>query len=763
MKFFYRTLILIIVTFQIFPAQELSIKGKVYASDNQKPLDNVSIVIPELFLRTETNLAGEYTIKNIPPGLYTVRFSRLGYKEIIKNITLKKNNDNSLNVYLKSTPIELGEAKVISSRTDKLIKEIPIPLELIDSREIDEGNAQTVSDLMNEKPGISVIKDSPWGTAVSVRGIGKQNVVYLIDGSRIETSTNHSGGLSLFNLYDIQSIEVVKGGLSSLYGTGATGGVINIISKKISNSQNFFFNGEVTSEYANVNNKVGNNLLLRAGDKYWSLKFSGAFRNANDTQTPNGTLANSSFKDKSMSILTEVYPVKDLSIKINYQNFKAWDVGIPGGAPFPKNAIAKYINASRELFSGTIKIKNFFKGNTNTSLKLYRQTINRDVELKPNKKVVVKPGAKHTTIGVMLKTEWIINNNNYLIGGTDIWQREYSGYRTKNIIPLNKIIADKPLPDSKSKHIGFFVQDEIHLLKKKLKLTLGGRYDFINITNKATNNPTYILVNGNKIIPPPNPIASYKESDVNNKSFSGNIGILYSLIKNIDITLNAAYTFRSPSLEERFQFIDLGAVQYLGNPNLETERGTFFDLGLRIWREKVSFKINGFINSFSNLVVDQIKIPDSLYQKENVGKAKLFGFDANIQYNFYNNYVTYISAAYVEGKDLGTNGYLPQIPPLNGKIGFKIPIKNIMNIDFSASVYSAKNKVAKNERTTSGYTYYDLRISSVKIGLSKFNIKLFGGIENIFNKEYRNHLSTYRGIISAEAGRNIYLKVKVIF
>jgi len=333
---------------------------------------------------------------------------------------------------------------------------------------------------MDSKPGLTVVKDSPWGTAVSVRGIGKQNLVYLIDGSRIETSTNHSGGLSLFNMYDIQNIEVVKGGLSSLYGTGATGGVINIISKQISNSDNFFFNGEVTSEYANVNNKLGNNLLLRAGDKYWSVKLSGSFRNANDTQTPSGKLANSSFHDKSLSLLAAVYPMKNLSLKINYQNFKAWDVGIPGGAPFPKKAFAKYLNASRELLSGIINIKNLFKGNTNTSIKFYRQTINRDVELKPNAKVIVQPGAEHTTLGFLLKTEWVLNNNNYLIAGTDIWQRAYDGYRTKKIIPLNKIIADKPLPDSKAKNIGLFIQDEIHLLKKKIKLTLGGRYDFIN-------------------------------------------------------------------------------------------------------------------------------------------------------------------------------------------------------------------------------------------------------------------------------------------
>jgi hemoglobin/transferrin/lactoferrin receptor protein len=762
-KIISKVLVIIIINIQILFAQTMFVKGKVLNSNTQKPLVNVNVIIPELLLRTETNLNGNYILKNVPLGKYTIKFSRLGFKKVTKKITITDKRKNVINASLQTSPIQLGEAKVISSRTDKLVREIPIPIEFIDAVKIDKNIKLTVSDLMNNEPGITVAKDSPWGTAVNIRGLSKQNIVYLIDGNRIETSTNIAGGLSLLDMSDIQSIEIVKGGLSSLYGTGATGGVVNLISKQISSSENFYFNGAITSSYSNVNNGTGNNLLLIASDKYWALKISGSFRNADDAQTPSGKLTNSSFNDKSISASLAIFPMENMNVKIDYQKFKAWDVGIPGGAPFPKNATAKYLNADREMFSGIIKIKNLLPGMTNTSLKFYRQLINRDVELLPNATVVVKPGATHTTIGALLKAEWIINNNNYLVGGLDVWQREYNGYRTKNIKPLKKIIADKPVPDSKFKNIGFFIQDEIHLLKNELKLTLGGRYDFINITNEATNNPNYILVNGNKIIPPANPLASYKESNVNNKSFSGNIGILYSLLNNIDITLNTAYTFRSPSLEERFQFIDLGAIQYLGNPNLEPEQGTFFDLGLRVWKEKVSFKINGFLNLFNNLVVDQIKIVDSLYQKENVGRAKLLGFDASLQYNFYKNYVTYFSAAYVEGKDTEQDKYLPQIPPFNGKFGLQIPIKNIFTIDVSASTYAGQNKVAEKENTTSGYTYFDLGINSEKINLGSFNIQIFTGIENIFNKEYKNHLSTYRGINLVEPGRNIYVKIKVNF
>ncbi len=762
MKTIFQILLIINLSSYILIAQT-NITGKVLSMEENKPLQNVSVIIPELFIRTETNSNGNYTFNNISNGSYVIKFVRLGYKEKEEKIAVKNNKNLILNVALKTSPIELGEAKVISSRTNRLIKEIPIPIEFIDSKKINKGINITVAGLMNNEPGITISKDSPWSTAINVRGLSKQNLVYLIDGNRIETSTNIAGGLSMFDLADIQSIEIVKGGLSSLYGSGATGGVVNIISKQISNSNKFYFNGVVTGAYSNVNQGTTNNILLRAGDKFWAVKISAGYRNAGDTETPSGKLVNSSFNDKNFSVAAAVYPFENLSVKINYQNFKAWDVGIPGGAPFPLKATAKYLNADRELISGIINIKNLMSGLTNTSLKIYRQVIGRDVELIPNPKVVVKPGATHYTNGALLKTEWIVNKNNYLIAGLDLWQREYNGYRTKTIKPLKKIIADKPVPDSKFRNAGLFLQDEIHLANKKLKFTLGGRYDFINITNKETNNPNYVLVNGNKIIPPANPLASYKESNINNKSFSGNFGVLYSLLNYVDFAFNAAYTFRSPSLEERFQFIDLGAIQYIGNPNLQPERGSFFDLGLRIWKEKFSFKLNGFINLFNNLVVDKIKIPDSLYQKENVGKAKLTGFDASLEYNFYKNYVIYLSAAYVEGKDIKQDEYLSQIPPFNGKIGFTIPIKNILNFNFSSTIFLTQNKVSKKETKKPGYTYFDISLNSKKFNFRKIAIQLFTGIENVFNKKYRNHLSTYRGISLVEPGRNIYAKLKISF
>ncbi|MBK6681251.1 MAG: TonB-dependent receptor [Ignavibacteriales bacterium] len=71
--------------------------------------------------------------------------------------------------------------------------------------------------------------------------------------------------------------------------------------------------------------------------------------------------------------------------------------------------------------------------------------------------------------------------------------------------------------------------------------------------------------------------------DENNYSWSLNIASLYKLTKDHHITFNFGKSFRAPSLEERFQFLDLGGLVKLGDPALEPEEGWFYDFGYRYY------------------------------------------------------------------------------------------------------------------------------------------------------------------------------------
>ncbi len=742
-------------------AQSGKLNGRVFDNETKQPLDGATILIEQTKSVVVSDDKGNFLFESVRPGKYKINFSRLGYETVAKEIEITDKGVENLEVGMTKAVLPLGETVVVSARTFSVKNELPLPIETVDAEAIEKNVDFTVSDFAGAEPGVNLIRDGIWAAAVNIRGLSKQNVVYQVDGNRIETSTNIAAGLSLIDVNDISKIEIVKGGLSSLYGTGATGGVVNIFTKTASYSNGFQFGGSLISGYSGVNEGTSNGMNLTASSNNWKAKISGSYRKAGDTRIPDGTLTNSGFTDYSFSASAGFLITDKLSVKGDYQKFEAKDVGLPGGAPFPQNSTASYPLSSRELFSGEIEYANVSESFLKLKLRGYRQFIRREAEIIANPNVTVAPSADHTTIGALLQSDWLFGRNHYVIAGIDSWQRKYEGERTKTIKSLNKIIVDKPVPNSSFANLGFFAQDEIRLTEMKLNVTLGGRYDFIFVKSDETQNPNYIISDGNVIVPPPDPDASYAAADVTNKSFSGNVGLLYGITDALSLSFNSAYAFRSPSLEERFQYIDLGGIVYLGNPELQPEKSISFDLGARYNSNRLRLSVNGFANFFNDLVIDDVAIPDSLYRKENVGEARLVGFELSGDYNFYSDFVFSASLSFVEGLNTLTDEYLPQMPPLNGRAGLRFPVANLFDVDFTAVFFADQNKTAPNENRTPGYTFYNVEFSSRALDLSLAKLKIYVGAENIFDRSYKNHLSTYRDYSLTEPGRNIYAKVKI--
>ena len=89
----------------------------------------------------------------------------------------------------------------------------------------------SLSNVLASEPGIAMGSDGVWSTSINIRGLSENRLVTLIDGNRIETATDLTASLSMVDVNDIERVEVIKGAQSSLYGTGAMGGIVNIITK----------------------------------------------------------------------------------------------------------------------------------------------------------------------------------------------------------------------------------------------------------------------------------------------------------------------------------------------------------------------------------------------------------------------------------------------------------------------------------------------------------------------------------------------------
>jgi outer membrane receptor for ferrienterochelin and colicins len=137
---------------------------------------------------------------------------------------------------VNQTEGDVGEIKVVTStKTERTIDEVPVMVEVITREELEAANVQTIQDALNYVTGVK----SPSGSgslgygegAVQIRGMEERHTLILIDGQRFYGG-HDSVSLQSISVEMVEQIEIVKGPVSSLYGSDAMGGVINIITKK---------------------------------------------------------------------------------------------------------------------------------------------------------------------------------------------------------------------------------------------------------------------------------------------------------------------------------------------------------------------------------------------------------------------------------------------------------------------------------------------------------------------------------------------------
>ena len=147
----------------------------------------------------------------------------------------------------------------------------------------------------------------------------------------------------------------------------------------------------------------------------------------------------------------------------------------------------------------------------------------------------------------------------------------------------------------------------------------------------------------------------------------------------------------------------------------------------------------------------------------NVSRALLYGFDYNFEYNFLSGFVLYGTGSFVRGRDTETGTDLPLIPPLKGRLGIRYTYYKIGSAELIVTGASKQTRIAENEQETDGYIRLDMALSSDKIKLGETGLQVFAGIDNILDKKYTNHLSTNRGSISIEPGRNFFVRLNFSF
>lgn len=614
---------------------------------------------------------------------------------------------------MAATNPEIDTMVVTASGFSQQIKEAPATISVITPKELSNKPYRDVTDALKDIPGVTITGGGD-STDISIRGMDAKYTLILIDGKKVstrETRPNSDGsGFEqgwLPPLTAIERIEVVRGPMSSLYGSDAMGGVINIITKKVSDKWHSGIRVESVMPYHSDEKNTYNGSFSTMGpiiEDILGIQLYGQYSNRHEDKFLNGHAAQKlrSLNGKLSLNATETQKF-DLDFGRSLQNSKA----SPNKTRTIKQGVYERDN-HRNSFALTHN--GLFGDVSTTSFVSYEENNNPDRKMK----------IRNTDVDTRATIPFSINM--LTIGG----KYNYQELHDKG----NKLESGRTKIDRWN--YALFSEDELRLFEN-WTLTLGLRY------NKDEN----------------------YGSNWNPRVYS---------VWNIDdnFTLKGGYStgYATPNLRSVVSDWGqgTGGWQYdgivLGNPDLKPEKSNNFEIGLGYTNDYgVDASATAFYTKYKDKIQaqticqgapgsKQCTIPgikrkyDLVQVRENVDKADLKGIELAFKTPLFTNFL--VSSNYSWTKTEQKSG-INKGKALNRtpKQKFNTQLDWILNqnwdlwtkVAYYGQEHSTKRDGKKTKYVTyAGYTFWDVGAS---YQINK-QAKVYGGVYNLFDKDVTN-------------------------
>ncbi|MDF1544535.1 MAG: TonB-dependent receptor [bacterium] len=219
----------IILLMAVGSSTAATIMGRLLDSETNGLIRDVNIHVLVTDKTVSSDKHGRFQITGLEDLVYTLVVTHVSYDT--DTIEIDASLDKTHDIFLNSVPWVLNSVVVTGTRSPHLLKDVPVQTEVVTPRDFKRTGATTVDEALKSSIGINIREDLS-GQAATIRGIEGERVLVLVDGERAVGRISGSLDLGQFSLTNVEKIEIVKGTGSTLYGSDAMGGVINIITNK---------------------------------------------------------------------------------------------------------------------------------------------------------------------------------------------------------------------------------------------------------------------------------------------------------------------------------------------------------------------------------------------------------------------------------------------------------------------------------------------------------------------------------------------------
>jgi outer membrane receptor for ferrienterochelin and colicins len=480
---------------------------------------------------------------------------------------------------------------VTGTRTPKLLKDVPVQTRVITGYEIERLDATNIADLLqSELPAIEFSYSMDQQTSLNLQGFGGNSVLFLVDGERLAGETLDNVDYARLGMDNVERIEIVKGAASSLYGSNAVGGVVNIITKQASKPW-----------AVNLNSRYGSHSEWRNGGVV-SLA-QGRFNSVTDFgQTSRGVAYLGSSIDPIMGVPKENYRFADRTVSAKERlGIKVSDkirLTARGGYYFRERKSQPTLYDRYRDFSGGVRMNYSIDASRELEVAYtYDQYDKSDFNTRASTDVRDYSNRQNILRALYNRT---FEGGHILTIGGDGMSDYLSSYQFAGNGHHDMVSAD------------VFTQFDWRA-SQAVTILGGGRLDYYSLRHET--------------------------------HFSPKLAVMW---RPGDFALRASYGggFRAPTLKERYMEFDMaGIFTIFGNPDLRSETSHNFMLSGDYTRRRWNLTVAGYFNSVDNRITTVFRAPRER-EYVNTDHVNIAGADANFALKLPSGFGARLSYAY---------------------------------------------------------------------------------------------------------------------
>ena len=604
----------------------------------------------------------------------------------------------------ETTHIKTDEVVVTASRTKQEVKESPSSVEVITREDIDKMGAETLAQALQLALGIDTQENAMVGNRSSLRGMNTNQTLILVDGRRVRTEntseTMNFYELKRINMDDVERIEIVRGAASSLYGSEALGGVINIIKKHPGKMQT-----AVTLDWTSRQSDEGIRFDSGKTGK-WAL--SGSFKHMDVREQGTDAGSNMYGKKNFFNLDGRMEMTKDKWLDVFF-DYLTEDL-------YMKDSLTQGTDYDHKRFSTGVKYSGRDKRG-DYEMQVYYTYFDKHqrTRQRANHALYSFDDMKFNSLIFDGRRSLQVAKDHLLTFGGEYRKEDYESTRIKGSNTRKLEGVTNQLGNSSMDYAAFYLQDE-WLASPRWLIIPSLRWDY--------------------------------NSEFGNE-LTGKLGTTYKITKDVRFKANIGTAYRAPTASELYfswhhtpnAKMD---VQINGNPNLKPEKALNFDLGFEVEKDKTFGKLTYFHNKVDDLIaIDTVTrvIPGSGFPPRrlatgthrNIDSATMQGIEAEMRQEL--------------GGGFSVRGLYTYLDARDGKTGERLAGRPYHKASLQLSYEDQKhgwNATLWND-WTAGYRYKET-VGSGRMARTISKDASLSILNFVVSKKINDHFSAYLGV-----------------